>query len=353
MHHYLISTHDNGRFVPDAFASIRAQYPSQALFLRHAHILAIDDGSTDDSAEALDRLAAGSPNMDVRRSHRNLGIARTRNLLLDWLYRAPVAARDFVLFVDADDTLSPGHLEHKLALLAREPELDAVGGQVELFYEDGTPPHVVDTFPTDIDLLAIANLFECHLYGSNTMFRARVFQDPHVRFPDVAESEDWLFFAGARLRARHVAQVTLRYRRHAGNITAKPLTPERIRLRALAHRLVALRLGMILSDADCALIDAVGYLSFRQRWQNGSVVPADCRMPWFRTLRDRLGVAWHWPQLCPRLDDLFGRMLQHNRRSHAFSQALLAAFLHGMRATAQAELCGEGAGEAIGHRLVA
>lgn len=346
MHDYLIPAHNNGQFVLEALRSIRAQYPSRALFLRHARILAFDDGSTDKTGQTLDRVAARLANLHVGHGRCNLGPARTRNRLLDWLYGMPVSKSDVVLFVDGDDILSAGHLDCKLALLAREPELDAVGGQIELFYDDGTAAHVVDTFPVDADALAIANLFECHLYGSNTLFRARVFGNRNVRFPEVAESEDWLFSAEQRFKARHVPQVTLRYRRHAHNLTGRPCTPTRTRLRALAHRLGALRLGMVLSNADCNLLDTVGYLSFRQRWASGRIVPADCHMPWFSYLRDRPGAAWYWPQLRPRLDDLFRRMLQHNRRTGAFPQARLATFLQAIRAGAQLELSQQGSNEA-------
>lgn len=338
MHHYLIPTYNDGRYVHAALASIRAQYPSQALYLHHARILALDDGSTDGTAAILDRLAARVPNLHVRHNARNLGIARTRNELLDRLYAAPMARDDFVLFVDGDDVLSPGHLANKLALFARHPALDAIGGQVELFYEDGTPAHVVDTFPTDPDILAISNLFECHLYGSNTLFRARVFRDRHARFPEVAASEDWLFFVDRRLRACNAPQVTLRYRRHAGNVTARPLTPLRSRLRAMARRLGALRLGLFLSRDDCDLLDAIGYLSFRLRWEGGRAVPAACRMPWFRYLGERPDAARLWPQLRPRLDGLFGRMLAHNRGARAYPQAKFAAYLQALQNSVQAEL---------------
>jgi glycosyltransferase involved in cell wall biosynthesis len=342
MHHYLVTTYNNEHYLPEMLNSIIRQYPNLEAFRREARVLAIEDCSTDGTRDVLTDLAYQHPNVHVHFNERNQGIGRNRNDLLDWAYgdvsgHAPVGYSDFVLFVDGDDVLSPTHLADKLAVFEQDPMVDVVGGQLELFYEDGAPRHVVDTFSTDPDVLAIANLFECHVYISNALFRGRVFRAPGVRFPETPTSEDWLFFAQHQLTVRHIPQATLQYRRHSANVTLWSATGQVTELRHMAHRLSALRMGMHLSTRDCELVDLVGYLSFRIRW-DGRFVPAEAHMPWFAYLNARADVLSAWPAIRCELVALFDRMRAHNLRVTGYSVRKLDGFLSALLARADEEV---------------
>ncbi len=312
--HYLVTTYNHRPFLEQMLASIRAQYPTLEDFRQQASVLVIDDVSRDGTQQLLLDLAAKHPNVQVHLNESNQGIGPNRNFLLDWLCAGALAADDMVLFVDGDDLLTTTHLRDKLSLFAAEPRLQCVGGQLELFYEDGSPSCVVDTFSTDPDVQAIANLFECHFYISNAMFRASVFQDPKVRFPETPTSEDWLFFALHPMVKRHCREVTLRYRRHAHNLTTHDFGDEVFRLRRSVRTLGLLRIGMHPSDRDCQLLDLVGYLSFRSRWQGARPVPVDCHMPWFNYVGRRTDVVSQWVGLRQEVHALFARMKVHNER---------------------------------------
>lgn len=343
MHHYLVTTYNNARHIPAMLASIIAQYPSLAVFRQQARILVIEDCSTDDTRNVLVSLACEHPNLHIQFNDRNQGIGRNRNDLLDWAYndipgQERVRLGDFVLFVDGDDVLTPTHMSDKLAVFAADPMVEVVGGQLELFYEDGTPAHPVDTFSTDADVLAIAGIFECHTYVSNALFRGSVFRSPGVRFPETATSEDWLFFAQRQLHVRHIPEVTLRYRRHSANVTFGEADGHIVELRHMAHRLAALHMGLHLTARDCELVDLVGYLSFRSRWAGQHFEPADAHMPWFAYISGRPGIFTAWPALRRELVDLFGRMRAHNWRVTGYSTAKLDSFLTAMLARADEEV---------------
>lgn len=72
---------------------------------RSLELIAVDDGSRDDSLALLERLAADDARLRVLRMPANGGVAAARNLGLE------AAAGRYVAFVDSDD----GWLPHKLA----------------------------------------------------------------------------------------------------------------------------------------------------------------------------------------------------------------------------------------------
>jgi CDP-glycerol glycerophosphotransferase (TagB/SpsB family)/glycosyltransferase involved in cell wall biosynthesis len=82
---------------------------------RDLEVIAVDDRSPDGSGEILDACAARDPRVRVLRLPANVGVGRARNAGL------PYATGDFVLFLDSDDTLTPG------ALRALADRLDEAG----------------------------------------------------------------------------------------------------------------------------------------------------------------------------------------------------------------------------------
>lgn len=96
---YNDSTH-----VGDAVRSALAQGPAVA------EVVAVDDCSTDGSAELLDRLAADEPRLRVvRRDVNSGGCGSPRNAGID------AVTTPYVMFLDSDDVLPPGAVDALLA----------------------------------------------------------------------------------------------------------------------------------------------------------------------------------------------------------------------------------------------
>jgi glycosyltransferase involved in cell wall biosynthesis len=94
----VMPVYNGARFVGRAVASLRAQTRPDW------ELLAVDDGSADDSAAVLDALAAADPRVRVFRHPANRGLAAARNTAL-------AAARgDLVAYLDCDDEFYPDHL---------------------------------------------------------------------------------------------------------------------------------------------------------------------------------------------------------------------------------------------------
>lgn len=94
----LIANYNNGRFLRDAIASVRAQTASDW------EIVIVDDGSTDDSREILVGYNS-DPRIRVFENDRNYGCGYTKHRC------AEMATGEFCGYLDPDDALEPGALE--------------------------------------------------------------------------------------------------------------------------------------------------------------------------------------------------------------------------------------------------
>ncbi|MEU0615493.1 glycosyltransferase family 2 protein [Streptomyces albogriseolus] len=108
--------HDDIGHVADAVRSALGQGTAVR------EVVAVDDCSTDGSAELLDRLAAAEPRLRVIRLPVNSGGCGTpRNTGLD------AVTGPYVMFLDSDDVLPPGAVDALLAA-ARETDAQVTGG---------------------------------------------------------------------------------------------------------------------------------------------------------------------------------------------------------------------------------
>ncbi len=116
----LMPVRDAARTVRSAARSILWQT------VRDLELVAVDDGSSDDSADVLQRLAERDARLVVVRGQGE-GIASALNRGLARCDAAVVAR------MDADDLAHPRRLERQLAALEALPRLWAVGSQVRAF----------------------------------------------------------------------------------------------------------------------------------------------------------------------------------------------------------------------------
>ena len=114
----LIGCWNNAATLPEAIDSILAQT------VRELELIIVDDGSTDRTSELVRAAQAADPRVRYLPLP-HMGIARSLNEGL----RA--AGSDVVAFQDADDWSLPERLERQLALLARRPEVLAVGCRMQ------------------------------------------------------------------------------------------------------------------------------------------------------------------------------------------------------------------------------
>src|SRR5215470_16102183 len=118
----LIPTFNYGRFLRECLVSVFSQT------VANLEIIVIDDGSTDETSEALSSLS--DPRVKVLKIPHG-GIASARNRALR------EASGEFIAFLDADDRWRPDKLEKQLSVLRSEPFVAAVFSDFIRFTEEG------------------------------------------------------------------------------------------------------------------------------------------------------------------------------------------------------------------------
>lgn len=113
--------YNNGQTLARTVRSIQAQTQE------NWELIAVDDGSRDDTLSVLERLAKDEPRMRVIHQE-NGGVSAARNAGMD------AAQGQWISFVDADDHLCPHALSHLLAMT--DENMDIVCGAYVMHFRD-------------------------------------------------------------------------------------------------------------------------------------------------------------------------------------------------------------------------
>ncbi len=206
-----------GPFLGPAVASILSQEE------RDLELLAVDDGSTDDSGGLLRRVAASDRRLRLlARDGGNEGIAAARNRLLAAARRS---ASPFVAFLNHDDLANPDRLRRQLGFLDDHPEIGLLGGQHRLIDGDDHPLPETSHWPESDLEIRWHGLLDCPMRLSTVTLRASVLSalEPPGFDPAYAVFSDYDFtsrtLAAARTLgtgARNLPERVGAYRRHPG-----------------------------------------------------------------------------------------------------------------------------------------
>ncbi len=195
----VVPAYNGAAFIADAIASVRAQDCGST------EIIVVDDGSTDATAEIVQRIMpavrllrqskAGAP------AARNAGIA--------------AAQADVVALLDCDDLWPSDKLILQLPWLAPWSHFDLVLGKTQMFR---TRPEASGEAVDEAPPFFVTQL-GCALFRRSVFERVGRF-DETLRY---GEDVDFLLRAReAGLRAKFVDAITIRYRRHDASLTRTP-----------------------------------------------------------------------------------------------------------------------------------
>jgi hypothetical protein len=192
--------------------------------------IVVDDGSTDGTAEVAQRYVDRDQRIRMVQQ-RNGGEAAGRNGGL------PLARYDWILFLDADDWISPLHLEHMTAALLADPDLDAVHCGSARVAPDGTQivqysPPIGDLF----SILAKRAAFNVHA----CIFRKSFIENVGMLDTSLKRLPDWDFWqriarTGANFGAVREVLAFYRMRPNSASLDATQLLKDGLRILKQGH----------------------------------------------------------------------------------------------------------------------
>jgi glycosyltransferase involved in cell wall biosynthesis len=182
---------------------------------RSLDVIAIDDGSTDESLALLKRLAAEDPRLRLV-SRENRGLIATLNEGL------ALARSDLIARMDADDISYPTRFSRQLEMFQARPDLALCGTEFHLLHGDLPTPLDAETASRPDEELPILSRFFTAFRHSTVMFNRAVMAPGLLRYdPTYPCAEDFDLFR--RLTAAHPAAIVreplLAYRIHPGSVS--------------------------------------------------------------------------------------------------------------------------------------
>ncbi len=121
----VMPVYNAGQFLPVCVASIRAQTH------KNWELIAIDDGSKDNSFAVLKKYAKNDKRIRVYKNDKNLGGPITTNRAVS------LAKSKWIARMDADDVMRPNRLARELKTLQAHPSVVVLGSQCDLIDASG------------------------------------------------------------------------------------------------------------------------------------------------------------------------------------------------------------------------
>ncbi len=121
----LVPVYNLARFIEPCLLSLLEQQTDFEF-----EVIAIDDGSSDDSWSIMQRLARQWPRLRILQNKKNIGVCLTIRALLEQ------ARGMYMVYVDGDDLALPGKLQALTNHLDRHPDCGFVYHEAEVFDSD-------------------------------------------------------------------------------------------------------------------------------------------------------------------------------------------------------------------------
>jgi len=205
----VMAVYNSACYLNDAISSILEQS------VLEFELIAVNDGSTDESAEMLDRFAKQDPR--IRVIHQvNQGVGAATNTGIK------ASLGEYIAIMDSDDIALPNRLEIQKNFLDAHLDIAGVGGQ---FLDIDTENRILglDFQPTQPEIVSCCNHAFFSLHHPTTMVRRSAFEavglyleDRHCLAPDY---DVFTRMQAAGFRFANVPQVVLKWRLNPNGLT--------------------------------------------------------------------------------------------------------------------------------------
>jgi len=196
----LMSVYNGEKYLAEAVESILNQT------FRDLEFLIINDGSTDATADILERYRRSDNRITVY-NQENQGLIASLNRGFQ------LAKGEYVARMDADDVSLTERLAREVKFMDTHPDIGVVGTWVEYMDENGRRLGEWH-FPTAPDVIGWHLLFGCCLAHPSVIMRRDVFQQLGFYRPQALHAEDYDLWSRAVTvtRLANIPEVLLRYR---------------------------------------------------------------------------------------------------------------------------------------------
>ncbi|MGP6146562.1 glycosyltransferase family 2 protein [Jeotgalibaca sp. A122] len=175
-------------------------------------LLAIDDGSTDASAEIIQSFE--DERVIYLNNEQNMGIVKTLNRGLDLI------KSDYIVRMDSDDICLPSRFEQQVAFMDANPEVAVAGTSIKIFNDSGkTTDKIVET---DSKRIRTQLLFEASIMHPTVILRNAVIQKEQYRYDARHKSTEDLGMwqkISMKYELANLPSIQLEYRDNAFGIT--------------------------------------------------------------------------------------------------------------------------------------
>ena len=155
-------------------------------------LLVLDDASTDNSVEVINRLAVQYPVIRLVQNEKNLGVMPNLNKGIG------LARGDYIFISSADDLVQPGFLEKSLRLLAMHPQAGLSCTVCQWRYEGsglswymGTGMAAQPSYLSPNDLLRLGRQGKLLISSSSVVYRREALCGAGSFIPDLRWHADW------------------------------------------------------------------------------------------------------------------------------------------------------------------
>ena len=233
-----------GQYVAETLASVlQSSY-------RPLEVIIIDDGSSAEHQQALERVCAHYPELVRIVRSENGGLAQARNR------GAEAAHGEFLAFVDADDMVEPDFFARAVAVLQHYSNVSMVYSWVQYF---GASQDCWPTFNTEFPYLLAHNMLTAFVVLRRSHFLAFGRNNPDIAYA-MEDYESWIRMVAQGCIGVSIPEPLVRYR----------IRPESM-LRAM-HEDQGLYLSELIAERHPELYQRYGYELFALQNANGAAL---------------------------------------------------------------------------------
>jgi len=212
---------------------------------RDFEVLAIDDGSSDNSLSKLTLAAENDSRIRIIKNEKNLGLVDTLNKGID------TANGQYIVRMDADDICMPIRFERQVLYMDSKPNIGIAGSWVNFFEKSNYIVKVPETH----EQIKARLLFRSPIIHPSTIMRTETLSKHSIKFrKEYAVGEDYAFWVEALdyTEIANIPEVLLKFRISDDSFTIRKRSKE---ARALSYNCLKTIHGNMLYHLDLTTND--------------------------------------------------------------------------------------------------